>query len=164
MKIGQLAQATGTQAETIRYYERLGLLPAPKRSDANYRVYDRDHIDRLAFIRHCRCLDMTLDEIRTLLQLRDAPTETCVEVDRLLDAHIGHVVSRIGELKVLEKELRALRASCADDHTIRDCGILHGLEDGARAHDHAHKHRDLGAHVRGVHQEVGIAAPKPRSS
>ena len=70
MKIGELAKLAQTQAETIRYYEREGLLPQARRSEANYRVYDQSHIQRLAFIRHCRSLDMTLGEIRTLLHFR----------------------------------------------------------------------------------------------
>lgn len=160
MKIGQLAQTTGTQAETIRYYERLGLLAAPTRTHANYRVYGEDHIERLAFIRHCRCLDMTLDEIRILLQFKDAPSENCGEVDRLLDEHIGHVVLRVRELKALEKELRGLRRQCTRDRSARDCGILDGLEKAARAHDHMAKGHDR--HVRGTHKEVGMTAAVTR--
>ena len=64
MRIGEVAQATGTSIETIRYYEREGLLPAPARSEGNYRIYEAAHVDRLLFIRHCRRLDMTQDEIR----------------------------------------------------------------------------------------------------
>ena len=75
MKIGELAKATGTQTETIRYYEREQLLPTAKRTESNYRVYDGSHVERLAFIRHCRSLDMTLDEIRVLLHFKDAPGE-----------------------------------------------------------------------------------------
>ena len=71
MKIGQMAQATGTQVETVRYYEREGLLPVAGRTHGNYRVYDDSHVQRLSFIRHCRCLDMTLDEIRVLLRFKD---------------------------------------------------------------------------------------------
>jgi DNA-binding transcriptional MerR regulator len=73
MRIGDLAEATGTAVETIRFYEREGLIPAAQRADNNYRMYTAAHAERLAFIRHCRNLDMTLDEIRTLLRLRDAP-------------------------------------------------------------------------------------------
>lgn len=138
MKIGELARATGTQVETIRFYEREGLLPAPARTDGNYRVYDQSLVERLAFIRHCRCLDMTLDEIRALLQYRDAPEQDCAGVDHLLDEHLGHVVRRIEELRALERELRALRASCATGQTAGECGILGGLERAAREHDHAH--------------------------
>lgn len=70
MKIGELAKATDTQVETIRYYEREELLPEPSRTDANYRIYGKPHVERLVFIRHCRSLDMTLDEIRKLLLIR----------------------------------------------------------------------------------------------
>ena len=75
MRIGELAKAAQTQSETIRYYERQSLLPEAERSNANYRVYSSRHIQRLAFIRHCRSLDMTLGEIRSLLHFKDAPEE-----------------------------------------------------------------------------------------
>ncbi|MEO7548628.1 MAG: Cd(II)/Pb(II)-responsive transcriptional regulator [Ramlibacter sp.] len=156
MKIGQLAQATGTQVETIRYYEREGLLPAPPRTEGNYRLYDSGHVGRLAFIRHCRCLDMTLDEIRVLLRFKDAPLATCGEVDMLLDGHIGHVVSRIRELRALEKELRGLRAQCVPGDPGADCGILQGLEDAARSHDHAAGARPE-AHLHGAHKAIGAS-------
>ena len=91
MKIGELATNAHTQIETIRYYEREGLLEAPSRSESNYRVYGNAHVERLSFIRHCRGLDMTLAEIRVLLKFKDAPTENCAEVNDLLDKHIGHV-------------------------------------------------------------------------
>jgi DNA-binding transcriptional MerR regulator len=80
MKIGELAKATATQIETIRYYEREGLLPEPGRSGGNYRVYDKTHAQRLSFIRRCRALDMNLDKIRVLLRSKDAPAENCAEV------------------------------------------------------------------------------------
>jgi Cd(II)/Pb(II)-responsive transcriptional regulator len=150
MKIGELAKATGTQAETIRYYEREGLIPLTARSEGNYRVYDKSHIQRLAFIRHCRCLDMTLDEIRVLLRYKDAPEQNCHEVDQVVDDHIEHVTSRIRELKALEKDLRALRAQCATGQSAQDCGVLGGLERAAREHDHAakgaHPHHPGGTH------------------
>jgi DNA-binding transcriptional MerR regulator len=76
-----LAKATNTLPETVRFYEREGLLPAPARTEANYRMYSAEHVQRLAFIRHCRSLDMTLAEIRTLLHFKDAPTEDCADVD-----------------------------------------------------------------------------------
>ena len=136
MKIGQLAHAAGTQVETIRFYEREGLLPAAQRNEANYRVYDQSHVQRLAFIRHCRCLDMSLDEIRTLLQYKDAPADNCGEVNHLIDDHIGHVASRIRQLKALERELRALRAACVSIEPGTRCGILSGLDQAARDHDH----------------------------
>ena len=109
MKIGELAKQTGTQVETIRFYEREGLLPEAARTEGNYRVYSQAHVERLAFVRNCRNLDMTLNEIRALLSFKDAPSENCSDVNSLLDEHIGHVAERIRELRVLEKTLKALR-------------------------------------------------------
>lgn len=95
MKIGELAERSGCLVETIRYYERIGLLAPPERSSNNYRAYNEQHAERLLFIRHCRALDMTLDEIRTLLNFRDRSEQNCIGVNELLDKHIGHVVERI---------------------------------------------------------------------
>ena len=81
MKIGELAQATGCQAETIRYYQREGLLPEPVRSEGNFRLYGEPHAQRLSFIRRCRSLNMALGEIRVLRRLRDVPEESCGEVN-----------------------------------------------------------------------------------
>ena len=151
MKIGELARAAGTQAETIRYYEREGLLPVTARSEGNYRVYDAGHVQRLAFIRHCRCLDMTLDEIRVLLRYKDAPQQACGEVDRILDEHIGHVAQRIAELEALQQQLVALRAGGGQAHAAADCAVLGGLERGAREHDHQAAARSQARHVGGAH-------------
>lgn len=128
LRIGELARMTGCLVETIRFYEREGLLPQPARSDGNYRLYGALHVERLAFIRQCRALDMTLDEIRTLLRLRDAPHETCEGVNALLDEHIGHVATRIAQLKRLQGQLKQLRDMCpAAGQAARDCGILQGI-------------------------------------
>ncbi len=130
MKIGELATTTGTPVETIRYYEREGLLPAPVRTDANYRVYEASHAQRLQFVRHCRSLDMTLQEIRALLAFQDAPADNCADVNALLDEHIGHVAQRIRELRQLEKQLKNLRAQCHGAQDAAHCGILQGLSAG----------------------------------
>lgn len=127
LKIGELAQLTGSQVETIRYYEREGLLPAPGRSESNYRLYGDAHVERLQFVRHCRSLDMTLGEIRELLAFRDAPEQDCGLANDLLDRHIGHVASRIAELQVLEKQLKKLRGLCQRAQAARDCRILQTL-------------------------------------
>lgn len=147
MRIADLAASTGTVVETIRFYEREGLIPAARRADNNYRVYGAAHAERLAFIRQCHNLDMPLDEIRSLLRLRDAPSGDCGEVNSLLDAHIGHVAQRIRELRSLEKELKALRARCAAPHAIEDCGSLNGLDSAATGAVAAAPHR----HIRGTH-------------
>jgi Cd(II)/Pb(II)-responsive transcriptional regulator len=132
MKIGELARATQTQVETIRYYERESLLPQAPRTEGNYRIYGPVHEERLAFIRHCRSLDMTLDEIRQLLRFKDAPQAECGEVNVLLDEHIAHVATRIRELKQLEKQLKALREQCAGIQEAAQCGILNELAHAAR--------------------------------
>ncbi len=160
MRIGELAAAAQTQSETIRYYEREGLLPKAARTEANYRAYDESHIQRLAFIRHCRSLDMTLGEIRTLLHFKDAPRENCAEVNGLLDEHIGHVATRIRELKALEKQLKALREQCFSDHLAADCGILSGLEKAARSSRNSKRPGQV-AHVRGSHHSLIDGSPKP---
>jgi Cd(II)/Pb(II)-responsive transcriptional regulator len=132
-KIGELAKRTGTLVETVRYYEREGLLLQPARSHANYRLYTDAHVERLQFIRHCRSLDMTLDEIRSLLRFRDAPGLNCNEVNTLLDEHIQHVANRIRELKSLEQKLRDLRSRCLQARTTQDCEILRALGSPAKS-------------------------------
>ena len=107
MKIGDLSAQSGTPVETIRFYEREGLLPKPSRTTSNYRIYEGPHVERLAFIRHCRSLDMALDEIRALLALQAAPNESCEAVNNVLDEHIEHVAQRIRELTALKKQLVA---------------------------------------------------------
>lgn len=131
MKIGELADATATPVVTVRFYEREGLLPVPPRTGSNYRIYGAEHVERLAFIRHCRSLDMTLDEVRLLLSFKDAPQADCGAVDTMLDTHIEHVASRIRELRRLEKELKSLRAQCGQVASGGDCGILSTLSRGA---------------------------------
>lgn len=127
LKIGDLSKLTGCQVETIRYYEQEGLLPEPARSQANYRLYDDAHVERLQFVRHCRSLDMALDDVRTLLRLRDAPNGSCGEVNAMLDRHIEQVSRRIAELQTLQKQLKELRSQCEAEHIVKNCGILQGL-------------------------------------
>ncbi len=127
MKISELAQATNTPVDTIRYYEREGLLPPPARDDNNYRVYGAEHAERVAFIRQGRGLDMSLEEIRTLLAWRDQPDANCGAVNALLDEHIGHIATRIRELRALEKQLKELRAQCREARDTAHCGILNGM-------------------------------------
>jgi len=147
MKIGELATAAQTQVETIRYYEREGLLPQAPRSEGNYRIYGPEHVDRLAFVRHCRSLDMTLDEIRVLLRFKDEPQTECGEVNALLDEHIGHVATRIAELKQLQKQLKTLREQCGETVDGANCGILRGLTQSALPAGV----KSAGAHVPGAH-------------
>ena len=127
MKIGELAKKAGCQVETVRYYEREGLLPAPARSEGNYRLYGAPHLERLVFIRNCRTLDMTLEEIQRLLALRDLPHESCAGINSLVDEHIEHVEARISSLMALREQLTELRDRCNGPQEAEDCGILRQL-------------------------------------
>ncbi len=127
IRIGDLANRSGCKVVTIRYYEKQGLLPETKRTDGNYRIYGTAHVERLRFILNCRSLDMTLDEIRLLLRFKDSPAENCGGVNDLLDEHIGHVASRIRELRQLERQLKSLRELCQDASDAGRCGILNQL-------------------------------------
>jgi Cd(II)/Pb(II)-responsive transcriptional regulator len=129
-KIGQLAAETGSTVETIRYYEQQHLLPQPARSAGNYRLYGEEHVIRLQFIRRCRSLDMALDEIRTLLDFRDAPRPDCGGVNAVVDKHLSHVANRIDELKLLQLQLQALRDQCVTTRSTAECAILRGLSQG----------------------------------
>ncbi|MDD2049675.1 Cd(II)/Pb(II)-responsive transcriptional regulator [Pseudomonas putida] len=126
MKIGELAKATDCAVETIRYYERENLLPEPARSEGNYRMYTQAHVERLTFIRNCRTLDMTLEEIRSLLRLRDSPDDQCESVNALIDEHIQHVKARIDGLQALQAQLLELRQHCHSKEV--QCSILQHLE------------------------------------
>lgn len=145
MKIGELAAASSTAVETIRYYEREQLLPEPARTESNYRSYGEEHLARLQFIRYCRGLDMSLDEVRVLLRFKDSPNENCGDVNSVLDEHIGHVSRRIRELRALEKELKELRAQCGGIREAQACGILEGLSKASSTPKSAR------GHLKGVH-------------
>jgi Cd(II)/Pb(II)-responsive transcriptional regulator len=127
MRIGELAKRAGCTTETIRFYEKESLLPEPGRTGANYRTYGDVHVDRLRFIRNCRALDMTHDEIRVLLRAADGPASDCGAIDALVEDHLGHVNARIDELQQLRAQLTALRERCRGDRPVEDCGIMQGL-------------------------------------
>lgn len=127
MRIGELAKAACCTTETIRFYEKEGLMPDAQRTDANYRNYTEEHIERLRFIRNCRALDMTHDEIRALLRLIDDPADRCASIDALLDEHIGHVEQRLAELQQLKGQLAELREQCTGARSVEACGIVQGL-------------------------------------
>lgn len=146
MKIGELAAKSGVGIETIRHYEREGLLPPPARSQSNYRLYGEAHVQQLSLIRHCRGMDMSLQEIRTLLHFRAHPTENCGQIDALLETHLAHVSSRIRELRALEKQLKELRRLCLGAQDAQHCGILNGLTRSA-----ASAKPSARSHLRGVH-------------
>lgn len=127
MKIGEISKSTGVPVETIRYYEKIGLVPEPERQASGYRHYRQSHLDRLLFIKRCRNLDMAQDEIRELIRLADQPDADCSEVDALLARHLSHVRERLQELARLEDTLEQLQRACSEGRTVSECGILGGL-------------------------------------
>lgn len=136
MRIKELAQATGVDVETIRYYEKERLLPEPARQANGYRDYANEHLERLAFIRHCRALEMPLADVRRLLKALDSPGEPHPDVDQLVKEQLGRVRARLDSMRALEKQLLLLEASCGGcDEEGADCGIIKELV--AAAHGEA---------------------------
>ena len=123
MKIGELAKRAGCDVQTVRFYEREGLLPEPGREASGYRRYTDHHLTQLSFIRHCRSLDIPLPEVRQLLGFAASPAESCGEVNELLDRHIELVRERVRALRNLEKQLVSLRKTC-DGDASHPCAIL----------------------------------------
>ena len=135
MRIKELSAATGVEVETIRFYEKQGLLPAPARSANRYRDYDATHLERLAFVRHCRALDMPLADVKRLLDVVQKPTADFADVDSLVDAQLTRVRARLQSMLALEKQLVQLRLQCNGEHLSGHCGILQELV--AAAHGEA---------------------------
>ena len=127
MKIGKLSTLTGCSVQSIRYYEKERLLPPMRRSDGNFRIYDLAAIEQLKFIKHCRNLDLSLAEVRQLLELKQQSGMQCDSVNNIVDSHIEQVALRIKELRYLQKQLNSLRDSCSSNSTVNDCGILKEL-------------------------------------
>ena len=128
LAIGTLAKHTGTKVQTIRYYEQIGLLPEPGRTEGGQRRYGDDDLDRLAFIRHARQLGFTLEAIRELLDLSDNPGRSCADIDRIAHRQLKEVEARIARLEALRKELRRMLRECSRD-TVSDCRVLEVLRD-----------------------------------
>ncbi|HET8997492.1 MAG TPA: helix-turn-helix domain-containing protein [Acetobacteraceae bacterium] len=124
--IGAVAKATGIKVETVRWYERVGLLPQPERTAGNYRSYGPAHLARLSFIRRARELGFSLDQVRTLLRLADQRDQSCAEVDGIAREHLQVVERKIADLEVLRGELSQLIAFCGQGN-IAQCRILQAL-------------------------------------
>jgi len=137
MRIGELARGTGVDVQTIRYYERKGLLAAPARESSGYRSYRTEHLEQLKFIRHCRSLDMPLNDIRLVLGLFRDPAASCESVDTLIDAHLQRIRVQRTALDQLERQLVQLRARCQRGHHVADCGILRELMHAAYGEPYA---------------------------
>lgn len=127
MRIGELARHAGVDVQTVRYYEREGVLEAPARTRSGYRAYGPAHVERLNFVRHCRSLDMPVAEIRRLLEMSRDERVSCEQVNGLVRAHLGRVQAKRKALEELEKQLAALDAQCESGHRVADCGILEEL-------------------------------------
>lgn len=126
MKIGELANATATKVETVRYYEKIGLLPPPARTSANYRAYGAAHLARLSFIRRARSLGFGLDAVRELLVLADEPDQPCAQIDSIASGKIREIDTKIADLKRLRKELFAVVSAC-EIGTVRSCRVVEAL-------------------------------------
>lgn len=126
MKIGELATATATKVETVRYYEKIGLLPPPARTSANYRAYGGEHLARLSFIRRARDLGFTLEAVRELLTLSDDKAQSCEAVDSIARVHLTEIDRKVRDLKSLRSELTRVLGSCSHG-TVADCKIIETL-------------------------------------
>jgi len=135
MKISELSRASGVEVETIRYWEKSGLLPAPARQANGYRHYGAAELERLAFVRHCRALDMPLADVRRLVDLLEGGGGDPGQTDALVARHLAQVRSRLAGLQQLERQLAALQARCDADHAAHECGVLSELV--AAAHGEA---------------------------
>jgi DNA-binding transcriptional MerR regulator len=127
MRIKELSQAARVPVDSIRHYEKAGLLHAPTRSGNGYRRYAEADLQRLRFIRNCRALDMSLDEVRTLLGFVDRPPADCAPVDGVIAEHLAHVRERLDGLRTLERQLELLVQACGHAEPQALCGIVLAL-------------------------------------
>jgi MerR family mercuric resistance operon transcriptional regulator len=126
LSIGALSKQSGVNIETIRYYEKIGVMPAPARSAGGYRIYALDHLKRLGFIRRGRQLGFSLDELRGLLHLVDGHAYTCAEVHALTLQHLTEVRHKIADLRRLERVLADMAAQCTED-LVPECPVIDAL-------------------------------------
>ncbi len=126
LAIGGLSKRTGTNIETIRYYERVGLLPIPARSSGGYRLYGSDQLKRLHFVRRARALGFSIGEVRTLLRLADERRRPCAEVRVVANAHLKDVQAKIADLRRMERVLLATVAKCASGQQTH-CPVIEAL-------------------------------------
>ena len=126
MNIGELARAADTKAQTIRYYEQIGILPAPARTAGNYRDYSVAHVSRLLFTRRARALGFSIEQIRALLDLADRKEQSCEAVDVIARAHLADVKRKLADLAALRRELDLLIGHCRHG-TVAECRILEAL-------------------------------------
>lgn len=135
--IGALSRETGVKVPTIRFYESIGLLPAPDRSASDRRMYDHRAVQRLAFVRHARDLGFPVEAVRSLLELADHPEQSCADADRLAAEHLAEVERKIGQLEALRDELARVTAECARGR-VADCRVIEVLSDHSLCLTHDH--------------------------
>lgn len=126
LKRADLARRTGCNLETIRYYEKIGMMPDPPRTASGYRVYDVTHVGRLRFILRGRELGFSIEELRGLLDLVDGGTQTCAEVKERTERHLAEVRTKIADLKRIEKVLATTAAQCSG-RKVPECPVLEAL-------------------------------------
>jgi DNA-binding transcriptional MerR regulator len=125
--IGALAKEVGVKVVTIRYYEQIGILPSPERTEGNYRSYTQTHAEKLRFIRRCRELGFPLEQIRDLFRLSSENAGTCQEVCAIADRHLASVESKLADLKRLASELRRITVSCSGSSPMAECRIIEAI-------------------------------------
>jgi DNA-binding transcriptional MerR regulator len=131
--ISEAARMSGVKVPTIRYYEEIGLLPAPPRSEGNRRLFEAVDLRRLAFIRHARELGFGVEAIRTLLSLQDDPDRSCAAADAIARTRLAEVEERIAKLEAMKAELQRMLGQCASGR-ISDCRVIETLADTSHRH------------------------------
>ena len=133
--IGNLSKQSGVNIETIRYYEKIGVMPAPGRNAGGFRIYEPDHLKRLSFVRRGRQLGFSLDEIRSLLRLVDGHGYTCAEVHALMLSHLAEIRRKIRDLRRLQRAMAEMAARCSGE-SVPECPIVDALFDAPAAGRH----------------------------
>ena len=135
VSIGEAARASGVKVPTIRYYEQIGLLPPPSRTDGNRRLYEPGDLDRLAFIRSARELGFEIKAIRALLSLQDHPDQSCAEADDIARARLAEVERRLASLAALKSELERMIEGCAHGK-VNQCRVIEAVSDHGQRRQH----------------------------
>ncbi|RCS22994.1 MerR family transcriptional regulator [Phyllobacterium salinisoli] len=153
--IGELSRRTSVKVPTIRYYEQMGLIDTPERSEGNQRRYARSDLERLAFIRHARDLGFTIDAIRQLIDLGDHAERPCADADRIATEQLVSVRTRIAQLRRLEAELARI-ATCCTGETIGECYVIRALSDHSLC-ESEHSHAASGG------TNLALESPEPQA-
>lgn len=123
-RIGELATLSNIPVETIRYYEKEAIIDAPERAENNYRIYRPHHLKRLLLIRNCRAFDMSLDEVRQIIDATENSDNSCMPINEIIQHHLIHIDQRIKELTALKLELSEIQARCSQNHPADNCSII----------------------------------------